>query len=92
MQKILSFVLIGLIIVYQWQLRYGPGGILDIQKVKQEVKKQTSFNNELQERNRETYMQIKGLKGSTEVLEARARMELNLVKKDEILVLLPANK
>ena len=56
-----------------------------------EINKQAAINQELITRNNKMQLKISGLKGSSDALEARARSELNLIKRGEVLVLLPGN-
>ena len=73
------------------QLHNGRGGYVDDAKVKGKIAKQNQINSQLEDRNETMMIRIAGLKGSSAALEARARMELNVVKPGEILVRLPEN-
>lgn len=92
MQKILFICLIGIIILFQMQLRYGRGGYAADDKVKQQIAKARAANATLKDRNALLLLKISGLKGSDDSLEARSRHELNLIKPGETLVLLPGNE
>ena len=91
MQKILLFLFLCVIGVFQFQLRYGRGGYVNDGVNVKEIDKQTLINKELIDRNNKMQLKISGLKGSSDALEARARSELNLIKQGEVLVLLPGN-
>lgn len=91
MQKILFLCLIALIFLFHHQLRYGKGGYVDDNKVRQEITNNALINQGLKSRNESMIMEIAGLKGSRDALEARSRMGLNLVKPGETLILLPGN-
>ena len=91
MQKILLVLLLCLIGVFQLQLRSGRGGYVDDSVVIKEINQQTVINQEFINRNNKMLLKISGLKGSSDALEARARSELNLIKRGEALVLLPGN-
>lgn len=91
MQKILFIFFLFLIGMFQFQLRYGKGGYMDDNHIRQEISNQTAIDQELKTRNNQMVLKISSLKGSSDAIEARARNELNLVKRNEILVLLPGN-
>lgn len=91
MHKLLFLALIGVVYLFQMQLRHGRGGEEDSARVNAVIQKQAQLNAELRNRNDMMEMKIAGLKGSTDSLEARSRSELNLIKSGEILVLLPGS-
>jgi len=91
MQKILFVFFLFLIGVFQFQLRFGKGGYTDDNHIKQGILNQTAINQELKSRNNQMVIKISSLKGSSDAIEARARSELNLVRHNEVLVLLPGN-
>ncbi len=91
MQKIIFLCLIGLLILFPLQLRYGRGGYEDDAKVKLQISRQLQNNLQIKERNNLALVRIDSLKGSRDALEARARFELNLIKPNETLLLLPGN-
>jgi len=91
MQKILFLCLVGLLVLFNFQLQYGHGGYKDDNKVKQQILTTFKINADLKDRNNMMILKISGLKGSDDSLEARSRNELNLIKANEILVLLPGN-
>ena len=89
MQKILLLCLIGLFSLFQFQMHFGRGGYIDNDKIKKQIYMQRQINVELEKRNKEMFVRAEGLKVVPDGLEARARFELNLIKPNEILVLLP---
>jgi len=91
MQKILLFFFLCFVGIFQFQLRYGRGGYVNDGVNVKEINKQAAINQELITRNNKMQLKISGLKGSSDALEARARSELNLIKRGEVLVLLPGN-
>lgn len=91
MQKIL-FIFLGIILlVFCYQLRYGSGGYINASRVIEQINKQTVVNHALEERNSLTAIQIAILKGSTDSLEQRSRLEFDMTKSGETLVILPNN-
>lgn len=89
MQKLLFLALCAVVALFQYELWFGRGGIYDSNRLKNTITQQIKINQELQNRNDEVIDHLQELKGSPELMEARARRELNLVKPNETLVLLP---
>lgn len=92
MQKILFILLLATIGLFQYELWFGRGGIYDSTQLSHNINKQIELNQKLQNRNDSVVEHLQELKGSSEMMEARARRELNLIKPNELLVLLPNNE
>lgn len=91
MQKILFLVLCAIIAIFQYELWYGRGGIYDSKALENSISQQEKTNQKLQDRNDLIVEHLQELKGSADLMEARARKELNLIKPNEMLVVLPDN-
>lgn len=91
MQKILFLFLIAIIFIFQLERIYGGGGDIDDGRVRNDIIKQNKLNQDLINLNNQLIIKTSGLKGSSDAIEARARLELNMVKGGETLVLLPGN-
>lgn len=89
MQKILFLVLSAIIAIFQYELWYGRGGIYDSKTLENSISQQENTNQKLQDRNDLIIEHLQELKGSADLMEARARKELNLIKPNEMLVVLP---
>lgn len=89
MQKILFLVLCAIIAIFQYELWYGRGGIYDSKTLENSISQQENTNQKLQDRNDLIVEHLQELKGSADLMEARARKELNLIKPNEMLVVLP---
>ena len=89
MQKILFCVLLAVIALFQYELWYGHGGIYDSQHLNNIISLQLESNQSLQNRNDAVVVRLQELKGSPILLEARARRELNLIKPNETLLVIP---
>jgi cell division protein FtsB len=72
------------------QLWVGNGTIPDIFFLNQDIKAQKLLNQSLQKENEQRIEQIKSLKGGDEELEARARLELGMLKPGEIFYEIPS--
>lgn len=82
--KWLTFVLLGLLALTQYLLWFGEDGINDYWELKQQVIAQRRENQRLHERNQALAAEVADLKSGLDAVEARARMELGMVKPDEV--------
>lgn len=89
MQKILFIVLVGLFVLFQYQLRYHQD--FEVRQIQVQIEMQKATNAKLTQRNVDMINQILSLKGSKDSIEAKARYELNLIKPNELLLLYPGN-
>ncbi len=81
--KIVLYVLIALLLVLQYPLWFGNGGVTALWQLQREF---ASYQNELaqlRERNRALEAEVLDLKQGLEAIEERARKELGMVKKGE---------
>ena len=81
--KIAAYVLIALLILLQYPLWFGNGGVYVAWRLHREIAAQQKENDQLKERNRTLEAQVNDLKQGFEVIEGRARSELGMVKKGE---------
>ena len=89
MQKIIF--LLALILITKINYDFYFGGINRTKELTNLIKNQQINNLNLQQRNNNQMVKISALKGDNLSLEARSRYELNLVKKNEKLLILPGN-
>ena len=82
--KLLAGILGALILLIQYPLWLGKGGWLRAWGIEQELSGQKAKNEQLEVRNAGLAAEVKDLKQGTEAIEERARMELGLVRKDEV--------
>lgn len=82
-QKFLIYTLIGLLVVLQYPLWFGSGGVLTLWRLKREIAAQKVDNAQLKERNAALEAEVNDLKQGYEAIEERARTELGMVKKGE---------
>lgn len=81
--KIISFILVGIIIVLQYSLWVGPGSMSSAWRLKKQLAAQEQENDKLRQRNEVLLAEIKDLKHGHAAIEERARTELGMVKKGE---------
>jgi cell division protein FtsB len=82
--KILSFILGILLLAIQYPLWVGKGGWLRVRDLDQQLVVQNESNAKLKARNDALDAEVRDLKQGLEALEERARMELGMIKRDEV--------
>lgn len=75
--------LFSLLLILQYTLWFGNGGLLRVWQLNAMVDRQKVENEELRERNRALEAEVLDLKQGMEAIEERARSDLGMVKKDE---------
>ncbi|MBL0010452.1 MAG: cell division protein FtsB [Nitrosomonas sp.] len=83
--KLLSLILLLLIAAMQYPLWYGKASWLKVWQVDQDVVAARENNLILQNRNNKLEAEVNDLKQGLEAIEERARSDLGMIKKDEIL-------
>ena len=81
--RIVAYVLLGLLLLLQYPLWFGDGGVASVWRLKDEVGAQKAENARLRERNRALEAEVVDLKQGLSAIEERARNELGMVKKGE---------
>jgi len=81
--KQLVVILVILIILLQYRLWFGDGGLVEVWDLHRAVEEQKHENAALVERNKALEAEVKDLKQGLDAIEERARSELGMVKKDE---------
>lgn len=81
---ILTVLFLGL----QYKLWFEKDGFWRVQRLKQQINKQTLENLQLSQRNETLVAEIKDLKIGKAALEAHARNDLNMVKPNELFYLI----
>ncbi|HBC58356.1 MAG TPA: cell division protein FtsB [Gammaproteobacteria bacterium] len=71
------------VIVIQFNLWIGNGSLAEVWGLREEVSRQQQINEQLLQRNQILYAEVEDLRHGTEAVEARARMELGMVKQGE---------
>lgn len=81
--KAVLIALVALLLLLQYQLWFGQGGLITIVHLKQQISLQQKENQELKERNTNLMADIDDLKKGNEAAEERARHDLGMIKKGE---------
>lgn len=82
-RQLLIPALMGLLIILQYPLWFGSGGVLTLWRLNREIAAQKADNARLTERNAALEAEVNDLKQGYEAIEERARTELGMLKKGE---------
>jgi cell division protein FtsB len=84
--RFIPFALIVLLVVLHGQLWFGRGSIPSVSKMQGQLTEQKSKNAQASVANDRLSAEIADLKGGLEIIEERARVELGMVRNNEIFV------
>lgn len=82
--KVLAGVLTALILALQYPLWVGKGGWTKVWELERSLEEQRGVNARLQARNDALDAEVRDLKEGLEAIEERARMQLGMIRRDEI--------
>ncbi len=83
MKMILGALLV-LLLLLQYEFWFSDGGMKTVWEMQKNISKQEKVNAQLDKRNQILIAEIKDLQSGNEAIEARARNDLGMVKKNEI--------
>ncbi|NIR60525.1 MAG: cell division protein FtsB [Gammaproteobacteria bacterium] len=81
--RLLVGILSAVLLLLQYALWVGDGGVREMWQLKRAVETQRGENARLEERNRVLAAEVRDLKQGLAAVEARARKELGMIKDDE---------
>lgn len=76
--------LVFIFIILQFQLWLSKDGFFSVMQMKHKIELQQSNNVKLKKRNAQLKFEVKELKHGDQGIEARARNDLGMIKKDEV--------
>jgi cell division protein FtsB len=82
--RVFAAALMFLIVAIQYPLWFGKGGWLRVRHVDQQLQAQSEKNTRLALRNATLNAEVRDLKTGLEAIEERARVELGMIKSDEV--------
>jgi len=82
--RLMTWLLIGLIVVLQYPLWLGKGSWLRVWELQRQVAEQYRANEALAARNAQLAAEVQDLKTGYGAIEARARFELGMIRHDEV--------
>ena len=80
----LTLLLVVVIVALQYPLWFGKGGWLRVWEVDRQIASQKESNKKLGARNASLDAEVRDLKQGYEAIEERARVELGMVRQDEV--------
>ena len=82
--KILSFILAALLVVLQYPLWIGKGSWMRVWELERNLALQSEANARLKSRNDALDAEVRDLKQGLEAVEEHARLDLGMIRKDEV--------
>ena len=82
--KALIVLLVSLLALVQFRLWVGEESLAEVWRLRQASEHQSSENNLFKTRNQRLEAEVRDLKNGLEAVEERARLELGMIRKDEI--------
>jgi cell division protein FtsB len=82
--RLLAITLAGLVVLIQYPLWLGKGGMPRVWEMERQIETQRDTNNRMQVRNAALDAEVNDLKQGLEAIEERARNELGMIRRDEI--------
>jgi cell division protein FtsB len=82
--KALIVVLVSLLALVQFRLWVGEESLAEVWRLRQAIEQQSSENVLFKGRNQRLEAEVRDLKNGLEAVEERARLELGMIRKDEI--------
>lgn len=86
MTKIIFIFQFSILLMILFNIRFGSNGSLDNERLKNIILHQKIVNEQLLHRNNNILNKVNLIKQNEEIMVAKARQELGLVKRDEILI------
>lgn len=81
--KAIMGILVLMLILLQWRLWVGDGGVQELTQLEHELAAQKAENESLQQRNQMLESEILDLKNGQEAVEERARSDLGMIREGE---------
>jgi cell division protein FtsB len=91
-RRLVSIILLGLLVIVQAQLWFGRGSVRAVARLQDQLATQKQQNEQAQLANDRLAAEVRDLKEGLEMVEEKARMELGMVKANEIYVLIKPGK
>jgi cell division protein FtsB len=82
--KILTLILAALVLAIQYPLWIGKGSWMRVRDLDRQLVALKDSNAQLRARNQAMDAEVRDLKDGSEAIEERARMELGMIRRDEI--------
>ncbi len=84
MKKLILIILVVAVVLLQYRLWFAEGGLIQIFRLKGDIREQKAKNDDILEQNASLVEDIDSLKKGGDVIEDRARSDLGMVKRGEV--------
>ncbi|MBU2212068.1 MAG: cell division protein FtsB [Gammaproteobacteria bacterium] len=84
--RLISLVLFALLILPQYPLWFGKGGLLRVSDLEGQLEQQKQVNESLRLRNQQLEGDVRSLSEGVEAIEERARNDFGMIKKGEVFI------
>lgn len=84
--RIIPLALIALLVILHGQLWYGRGSIPDVSALTEQLAQKQALNERQRQSNEQLQAEVRDLQEGMDMVEERARLELGMVRPNEILV------
>ena len=85
-KRLIPLILIALLLIVQGQLWFGRGSVRSVSAMQRKLDAQKAANAQAQQANEQLASEVRDLKEGLEMVEEKARMELGMVKPNEVFV------
>jgi cell division protein FtsB len=85
-RRLIPAILIALLLIVQAQLWYGRGSLGNVATMRQKLDEKKAANAKAQQANEQLASEVRDLKEGLDTVEEKARMDLGMVKPNEIYV------
>ena len=84
--RLISLILLALLLLLQYPLWFGKGGMLRVSDLQRQLDEQKQINEGLRLRNQQLEGDVRSLTEGVEAIEERARNDFGMIKKDEVFI------
>jgi cell division protein FtsB len=84
--RAVTLILLALLAVLHGQLWFGRGSVREVQQMRTDLQAQLRRNEQARQANQALAAEVRDLKEGLDAVEERARMELGMIKPNEIFV------
>lgn len=84
--RLVALLLVGLLIAFHAQLWIGRGNLREVSQLREQLAAHQATNLQLARTNAQLAAELEDLKSGMQMVEEKARMELGMLKPDEVFV------
>ncbi len=84
--KVITSILVGLLLLLQYPLWFGKGGVFRVKELENQLTEQNQINDSLRLRNQQLQGDVGSLSEGFEAVEERARHDFGMVREGELFI------